>query len=254
MKKIRYYAPYWILALIIVAVIIYMMFFRFHPFSELPKLAATLESNEYFIREDGAIMINSRKTDAFPGVSPVDTHEGKRYKVRNPEAKPVGEMLPHEYAALICEDDVFVRKDGKVFTTEFEYVSPRIAYLRQLCQPSFLSEDALEEEIEITGKSSWLPHRQLVYVELRTPVEKDEASLNWYLSVKLSDGWYIISEGTHHSVIVASDGLPYFHISSSFPALHEGEYRLEFLIDGEWSYKEITLTRKDADTYTLNYD
>lgn len=257
MKKLRYYAPYWILALVIIAaVIIYMLFFRLHPFSELPELAATLESNEYFLREDGAVMKNAGKSEAYPTASPVEATEAKPYKVRNLTAKPIDEMLPHEYAALISEKHIFVRKDGKIFTTDHNYTKtkPSKAYLREVCTASQLPDNASEANIEVTGERDRYSEQMPASIEVRIPAGSDAANLNWYLSIKLSDGRYIISKGKHHSIIVGKDGIPYFHLSVSFPALHEGDYRLEFDIHDKWFYKEMTLTRKDTDTYTLNYD
>ncbi len=252
MKKIRYYAPYWVLALIVIAaVIVYMLFFRFQPFVKLPELAATLESNEYFLREDGAIMKKFSTTKTYIGV--VD-HDGQRYRVRNFDAKPISEMLPHEYAALICDAPIYVRKDGSVFTTKHEtYTNESRYFIEQVCTPSELPEDASEAEIEMFGKHDRYSERQPASISVRIPAKNDEAALNWYLSVKLSNGWYTISAGGHYALTAAADNTLYFNISVPLPVLHEGNYRLDLNTGSRWYYKEMTITRKDTDNYSLTY-
>ena len=246
MNKIRYYAPYLVTVIVLVlAIIVYMSFFRPYPFVKLPELAATLESNEYFLREDGAVMKNAGKSDAYPAASPVETTEAKPYKVRNLKAKPINEMLPHEYAALISEKHIFVRKDGKVFTTDHEYtiVKPYKAYLREVCTPSELPENASVAEFEIENSI----HASIgVFV----PINDTAATAKGYISVKLADGWYTIASGTGYALMVNDEQELGSKLSLAFPALHEGKYRLEFDIGGKWSYKEMTLTRKDTDNYT----
>ncbi len=252
MKKVKYYAPYWVSAIIVAVIIIgiaALLHGRITPFSELPQLAAELESNDYFIREDGIIMESTDSRDAYTGtaLTPCD-----QYWVKKPKAKAIHEMLPHEYAALISDEDIYVRKDGKVFVRHIKYPGLKKEYVLPICPPSQLPEDASEAEIEVMEEHDWYSEHFLASIAVRTPVENNSATLNWCLSVKLSNGWYIISEGSHHSIIV-DDSTPYFHILSSFPALHEGDYRLEFNMGGSWSYKALTLTRKDTDNYTLTY-
>ena len=253
MKKIKYYAPYWVTVIVLVlAVIVYMSFLRPYPFVKLPELAATLESNEYFLREDGAVMKNAGKSD-YLAAPPTDK---KPYNVLSLKAKSTAEMLPHEYAALVSDRHIFVSKDGSIFTTGHDYtvIDPHKPYLCETCTPSQLPDNASEANMEVTKKSDRYSAQMPASIEVRTPVGNDAATLNWYLSIKLSDGWYVISKGKHHSIIIGKDGVSYFHLSVPFPALHEGDYRLEFDIHDNWSYREMTLTRKDTDNYTLSYD
>ena len=67
MRKIKYYAPYWVSAIVVIAIVLLIIIKRFGtctedgfsiytPFSELPELAATLENDNYFISENGTIL------------------------------------------------------------------------------------------------------------------------------------------------------------------------------------------------------
>lgn len=250
MKRLRYYAPYWVSAIIITIVIVIsvLLFGRITPFSELPQLAAALESDDYFIREDGVIMKAAGKSATGVSLKPTGQHWVGKIK-----AKELHEMLPHEYAALISDKDIYVRKDGRVFAQHISYPGLNREYALPICPPSKLPDDSADAEIEIISEHDWWSARKLASITVRTPVENNEAALDWYLSVKLSDSWYIISEGTHYAIIVDENSAPYFYISASFPALHEGDYRLEFNTGSRWSYREITLTRRDTDNYTLAY-
>lgn len=248
MKKLKYYAPYWVSALVLIlGFTVYMLFFRFHPFSELPALAAELESNEFFIREDGAVMKNVGKSEAFPMAQQVESHEGNRYKVRNPEPKPLTEMLPHEYAALICDEHIFVRKDGKIFSVAYESKAAVVrASLQQVCPPSELPAEALPADLLIKGSSS---HNLGVHV----PLKDIAANVEGYLSVKLADGWYTIANGSAYELTADDKYEPVSKLTLTFPALHDGEYRIEVCVDGEWSYKNISLTRRGyANSYPLS--
>ena len=72
------------------------------------------------------------------------------------------------------------------------------------------------------------------------------------LSVKLRDGWYVIAEDSYERARVSDHSQAHYIFHITFPALHEGDYRVEVCIGDEWLYQEVRLTRKNSDLYTLS--
>ena len=148
MKKLKYYAPYWVSAIIAAsaAIVIFLVVLRTTPFIELPELAAELENEQYFIREDGLVM----KTEAnYHPDAIVDAVSGMPHRIGQLKVKEINEMLPHEYAALICDSNIYVRQDGSTFVRLYGYHGTAWEYIQPVCPPSGLPADAAKTEWEI---------------------------------------------------------------------------------------------------------
>lgn len=249
MKKLKYYAPYWVSAIIAAALaaLLLIVLDRITPFSELPELAAGLEESDMFIREDGVVMTSEGSygsTEALTG------YNNELHWIGQPKAKVLHEMLPHEYAAMISEDKIYLRQDGGVFVRINNYPGIAKECIEPICLPSELPESAAEIEAEINAASGL---KAGTAIEVLVPAANMEAALTWQLSVRLSDGWYGISDGSHERIKVSKSSDTCYLLYVQFPALHEGDYRLELCIDGEWYYQQLALTRKSADDYTLTW-
>lgn len=261
MRKIKYYAPYWVSAIVVIAIVLLIIIKRFGtctedgfsihtPFSELPELAATLENDNYFISENGTILKRVGGTRVSVRLAVSEEHPSKI--VGSFEPKPLSEMRPHEYAAYIYDRPIFVRQDGSVYAN-------RSGTTMRVCPPSELPDSAVEAEMQISadetsGSIFELSHSTEAYVDVVFPATDVEGDFKWQLSAKLKDGWYIISNDYFASKKAYADDKVNYNFEVTFPALRVGDYRLEVNIGDKWFYKEMTLTRKDTDTYTLSYD
>lgn len=248
MKKLKYYAPYWVSALILIAFAVFILpRFKTTAFSELPQLAAELESEQHFIREDGTVM---KATGDHSPNAIVDIVNGMPHRIGALKVKELNAMHPHEYAALI-HDIIYIRQDGSVFARQYGFGGDSKEFIAPVCPLSELPDTAAEAEWEIReiySPDGFPSSRIGLYIPAKT-VEEEVAC---YLAVKLANGWYIAAEsiGNITEYDFEYNGLFHKH-TLCFPTLQEGEYRIETCINGEWYYQELTLTRKGTDTYTL---
>ncbi len=259
MKKVKYYAPYWVSALVVIALAVFLInrfgtrtgngIAVYTPFSELPELAAELESNDYFISEDGVVMKRVGGTQVSVHLAKSEEHDPNVIDNFKPGA--LSDMLPHEYAALILQDKIYIRKDGQVFAPHGNSNTGSKKYIRRICPPSQLPENAVKSDWEITAPDSI--SRDIPAISVSVPAADLKHAAVWTLSVKLKDGWYEIADGSHTHVTVDSQSNMCYIFDVQFPALLEGDYRLEVNIGDEWFYQDMTLTGKDIITYTLTY-
>ena len=265
MKKIKYYAPYWVSALVIIAIALLIInrygtrtedgFTVYTPFSELPELAATLENDNYFISENGTILKRVGGTRVSVRLAISEEHPSKIVGSFKP--KPLSEMCPHEYAAYIYDRPIYVRQDGSVYAN-------RSGTTMRVCPPSELPDSAVEAKMQIstdeTSGSIWEWHSNEASVDVVFSTTDIEGDFKWQLSAKLKDGWYIISNDYFATKKSYADDKVNYNFEVTFPALREGDYRLEVNIGDEWFYQEMSLAEKGFDTdtirdvYTLTYD
>ncbi len=266
MRKIKYYAPYWVSAIVVIAIALLFInrygtrtedgFSVYTPFSELPELAATLENDNYFIREDGAVVKRVGGTRVSVRLAISEEHPSKIVGSFKP--KPLSEMRPHEYAAYIYDRPIFVRQDGSVYAN-------RSGTTLRVCPPSELPDSAVEAEMQISadetsGSIFELRHSDEAFVDVVFPTTDIEGDFKWQLSAKLKDGWYIISNDYFATKKSYDDDKVNYNFEVTFPALSEGDYRLEVNIGDEWFYQEMTLAEKGfnpgsiRDIYTLTCD
>jgi len=258
MRKIKYYAPYWVSAIVVIAIVLLIIIKRFGtrtedgfsvytPFSELPELAATLENDNYFISENGTILKRVGGTRVSVRLATSEEHPSKIVGSFKP--KPLSEMRPHEYAAYIYDRPIFVRQDGSVYAN-------RSSTTMRVCPPSELPDSAVEAEMQISadetsGSIFELRHSDEAFVDVVFPTTDVEGDFKWQLSAKLKDGWYIISNDYFASKKAYADDKVNYNFEVTFPALRVGDYRLEVNIGDEWFYQEMSLTEKGFDTGTI---
>ena len=73
MKKIKYYAPYWVSAIIVISLIIAIVLLRNREQPTLFDYALTMESSDYFIRDDRSIWQFGEELDnGYIKVKPTD--------------------------------------------------------------------------------------------------------------------------------------------------------------------------------------
>lgn len=251
MKKLRYYAPYWIAALVLIALAALLLsyFGGIVPFSELPELASELENEHYFIREDGVVMKQVGGTEVSSVLMEYDGKLKDQFRlIGSFKPRDLSEMLPHEYAALISSGKIYVCQDGSVYAHRNEVNRGGKEYTIRVCPPSELPADAkVNPELSIG-----LNFQDIISADV--PAKDTDSKVMCYISVKLKDGWYTISKGASTNKTVYKDNSTHHTMYIRFTDLHQGEYRLELCInDEEWSYKNFTLTNTGSNYYTLTH-
>lgn len=254
MKKLRYYAPYWLSAIVIIAIVFAAAaFFRgrgkINAYSELPGLAAELKDNEHFLRSDGTVWKFSEDIHDSLILTPVTDTE--KHKIDSAEAKSLSEMLPHEYAELCSDYPIYIRKDGSVYCKRARRGNDEyLVYVHPFSTPSELPEDSVSSEAgwKITGDTNG-------GMSFTVPIPQTSVDVSCRLSVKLRDGWYHADDGecTLVQPNSAADGLYDYTFYLHFPALYAGEYRIEVFANGKCIYQNIKLTLNDAGTFTVSW-
>ena len=248
MTRLRYYAPYWISAIVVIALVLLLLrgCNRVTPFGELPELAAELESRYLFICEDGSLWEMTGEEPPARNDIILAPRGGKAHLVSDPEFKSLSDMRLHEYAALISHEPIYIRQDGRV------YYRANYSPIGKKCYASPISYQ-LSELPESAAPAEWaIKQKGNSAIELTVPAENMETRAKLRLSVKLRDGWYVIAEDSYERARVSDHSQAHYIFHITFPALHEGDYRVEVCIGDEWLYQEVRLTRKNSDLYTLS--
>ena len=214
MKKIRYYAPYWVSAIVIITIVLAIVLSRKSEPHTLSYYARTMESNDYFLRDDHSIWQFSKELyNGYTKISPTGESFKKVKNYTNNEN--LEQMSLHEFA-LMTYDTAYIRRDGSVWVA--------VGVSSTKLPNTVIALKAIDYELDPTSPpqlSASLSAASSYTVRLNMTNNSDtEISTPYaYLFVQLEDGnWYPYTKGFEHNVTVHGE---YTHRGDRMEIDHE---------------------------------
>lgn len=198
MKKLKYYAPYWVSAIVVIAIILTIVLLRRREPPTLYDYALTMESSDYFLRDDRSLWQFSE--ELYNGYIKIKPTGESSKKVKNYTDKEKLEQMSLYEFALAAYDTVYIRQDGSVWISvgtastklpDYAVEIKAIDYELAPASPPELSAAIVREteksiDVFITNEDNYA---------IPPPYA--------YLFVQLEDGkWYIHRNAFLHSVMV----------------------------------------------------
>ena len=176
MKKIKYYAPYWVSLLLVISVIIAVSAYKRTKEITLYNYALTLEDNSYFV--NGRYILREEKTYENGYVLIKASEDTVPRHVTLPLSTDLNELLPGEFTG-------YIRQDGSAWRVSD--ISNRVY---TILEPYF----PLDNDITLQKRDILLSVEEAGYASFSVALLNNEnspiRSPQCYLYAKLADGNY----------------------------------------------------------------
>ena len=209
MKKLRYYAPYWVTAIVIVAIIVTVVLLRIHETPTLYDYALTMENSDYFISNDRSIwQLNEELENGY--ISVTSTEDEAESSTKNyTEEENSAQMSLYEFA-LAAHRTVYIRQDGSVWADMGANIATEIKAIDY--DLTDISRAELSASLRAAQPVSALYAARANAVQLNLTSSGNTAILSpyAYLFVQLEDGkWYQYINASEHNVTVSGEYVYY---------------------------------------------
>lgn len=230
MKKLRYYAPYWVSLLIVISAVIAIPAYKRSKEITLYNYAFTLEDNSYFVNR--GYILREVKTYDNGYVLIESTEDTLPRHVTLPESTDLNELLPGEFTG-------YIRQDGSAWRVSD--VSTRSSTILEPYLP-------LDTDITLQKRNILLSIEEAGYASFNVVLlNKESASIRspqCYLYAKLADGnYYRIFEDYDYCLPIDPMECAVFRVKLpySYEQYYTGSYRVLIYED--------TYSQKHADDH-----
>lgn len=198
MKKLKYYAPYWVSAIVVIALILTIVLLRNREQPTLYDYALTMESSDYFIRDDRSIWQFGEELDnGYIKVKPTD--EASKIVKNYTDEENLEQMSLYEFA-LAAHKTVYIRQDGSAWADmgAANTKLPNIAAEIKAIDYELVPTSTPQLSATLSAASSYTAQLNMTNTgdtAISTPYA--------YLFVQLEDGkWYPYINASEHNITV----------------------------------------------------